>query len=103
MPPSLHQHTLWLWPLWCPQALHRVLVADPDIAPRLCELSAMFGYPEEPECAALRQGGSGSEASDAAGAAAAGASDAGAGGGRGALDSVAVGAAGSQAAGEPAG
>ncbi|KAL4447423.1 hypothetical protein ABPG75_004642 [Micractinium tetrahymenae] len=31
--------------------LRGVLLRDPEIAPRLCQLSAMFGYTSEPECA----------------------------------------------------
>ena len=28
-------------------------MADSEIAPRLCQLSAMFGYDPDPECGAL--------------------------------------------------
>ncbi|PSC68661.1 hypothetical protein C2E20_7700 [Micractinium conductrix] len=33
--------------------LRGVLMADSEIAPRLCQLSAMFGYDPDPECGAL--------------------------------------------------
>ncbi|PRW60843.1 family transcriptional regulator [Chlorella sorokiniana] len=37
-------------------ALRRVLFADPLISKQLCELSALFGYNEVPECAAAAEG-----------------------------------------------
>lgn len=33
------------------QRLRPVLMSDPEIGPRLCQLADMFGYPPEPECA----------------------------------------------------
>lgn len=47
--------------------LRGVLLSDPEIAPRLCQLSTMFGYSSEPECGG--QGGAaaaGTAAADAA-------------------------------------
>lgn len=49
-PPTLPRLTSWLR-LPCPQALRPVLMSDPRIASRLCELSALFGYNDVPECA----------------------------------------------------
>lgn len=41
------------------QALRRVLFADTLIARQLCDLSAVFGYNEVPECATAAQGAAG--------------------------------------------
>ena len=67
-PPTAHPRTR-------PQRLRPVLMADPEIGPRLCQLGRMFGYPPEPECAGTpaataAEGGTAGSQGAAAGAAA---------------------------------